>query len=498
MGKNALILLLSLALAAALGWRFRGGAPSETVGETAPLPPAVPTGPAAPPAAPVETGPPPDPRTAAFEALLAEAAGDPGLAGAAIGLCVLDATGAVQYEKQARTAQIPASSLKTLTTATALESLGPDARFETTVGFTARPDATGRVPGDLVVRGGADPTLGLADLQAWASELVRRGVTSIAGRVIGDGRCLDGSLYPDFWNWGDIGNGYGSPVSGLNLEHNRYTARLLPGPEEGSPAELAGVHPAVPGVAWRNLAVTGPPGSGDGLMIHGGERAETLYLRGTVPLGAEILEVTGAVPDPERFAADHLRTILRAAGIAVAGEAVGASSLGLSGQAVPDLVEPVIRHRSGPLTDLVTSIHATSDNHEAECLYRLIGLRSGRDPGTAIRAHWSSRGLTFTGLRLVDGCGLARANHITPHDLARLQFLAATGPAGEAYLASLPGTEEGTLRAKAGAMSAVRSYAGLAINARGERLAFALMVNHFARHESVRALRDRLEETLLK
>jgi len=162
----------------------------------------------------------------------------------------------------------------------------------------------------------------------------------------------------------------------------------------------------------------------------------------------------------------------------------------LDGQAVPAASELPIRHLSAPLIDLVTSIHATSDNHETECVFRLLGLRAGQPPETVVRAHWAGRGLDFSGLRMVDGSGLARADHITPHDLARLQHLAATGPVGEAYVASLPVNDDGAIRWKAGAMSAVRAHIGYATAASGERLSFALMVNHFSDRDAVAALRD--------
>lgn len=68
----------------------------------------------------------------------------------------------------------------------------------------------------------------------------------VQGRIIGDGSLFPGSLYDDFWNWGDIGNGYGSGVSGLNLEHNRTRVRFRAGMEAGARATGAS-----PGVAQR-------------------------------------------------------------------------------------------------------------------------------------------------------------------------------------------------------------------------------------------------------
>ncbi|HRQ88105.1 MAG TPA: D-alanyl-D-alanine carboxypeptidase/D-alanyl-D-alanine-endopeptidase [Bacteroidia bacterium] len=422
-----------------------------------------------------EPAPSPDPRIAALLEVLDEAAQNPALAGAALGFCLVGSDGEILLDRHADIAQIPASSLKTLTTATALEILGPGFHFETRLGVSeATPDGSA----DLILVGGGDPMLSPDDLEHWAKALVEAGMQSVPGRVIGDGRHFAGSNFADFWNWGDIGNGYGSPVSGLNLGHNRFTAVFSPGEKEGDPAVFAGAFPAPPGVSWLNETRTGAEGGGDGVVIHGGERTLVMYLRGTVPLGGD-LEAKGAVPDPERFAAHYLREALLAAGIVVKGEARGAGELAIAGETLPEIAKELLVHPSPPLLDIVRSIHETSDNHETECVYRTIGLQAGLPPEEAVRRHWQQRGLDLTGLRLVDGSGLARADHITPKTLARLQHLAATGPVGREYVDSLLSTAEGAIRFKAGAMSAVRSYAGLVETDSG-RLAFALMVNHYA------------------
>jgi len=491
MVKNLVIAALSAALLVSLAFHFvqtRG--PGASVPESGLDPASLGGASHSPPDPQPEPGsvkadaipPEKDERIEAINAILDEAESKPGMAGAVLGFCLLDPEGEVLYEKRSDLAQIPASSLKTLTTATALEVLGVDFCFETRLGVSApEAPASGGSPGggpDLILLGGGDPMLSLNDLEDWGKALVEAGMTKIPGRIIGDGRLFKGSSFADFWNWGDIGNGYGSPVSGLNLEHNRFHAIFAPAEKDGDPAVFVGALPEVPGVSWWNETVTAAADSGDGVVIHGGERASVVHLRGTVPLGGEH-QVTGAVPDPERFAAHHLRQILLAAGVVVEGEAKGAGELFLAGEAVPEIAEELLLHRSPPLLEIVKSIHETSDNHETECLFRTLGVRTGMAPEEAVRSHWSQRGLDLSGLRLVDGSGLARADHITPRTLASLQHLASTGPAGEVYVNSLLTLADGRIRFKAGAMSAVRSYAGLVDSEKG-RLAFALMVNHYA------------------
>lgn len=477
MVKNAVILILAAALAFVL-WQRATAVPEKlTIVEKPVVPPA--------PILPLVAA------ETSIHQILREAPSRPGLEGSAIGFCLMDAGGVVIEDRSASTAFIPASSLKTVTTATALELWGPDVQIETKLCAASLPK-DGVINGDLIIVGGGDPMLSLVDLHSMAADLKKRGVTRIQGRIIGDGRLFKGSIYDDFWNWGDIGNGYGSGVSGLNLEHNRYTAVFHAALEIGQPAEFLGTQPEVPGVTAINETLTGAADSGDGVVIHGGEHTGVVHLRGSVPLGERSFQILGAVPDPEYFTAHHLKKILITAGIEVTGDALAWAAL----ETAPiEAKQVLVTHRSPSLKEIVISIHATSDNHETECLFRLLGLHGKKAPDSVIRDHWKSRGLSFTGLRMEDGCGLARADFITPHDLTRLQYLASHGPQGAVYKGSL--LSKGTLHWKGGAMSSIRSTTGFITAKSGKDYCFTFMINHYADGQAASVLRDALIEAML-
>ncbi|WP_395738757.1 D-alanyl-D-alanine carboxypeptidase/D-alanyl-D-alanine-endopeptidase [Prosthecobacter sp.] len=474
MWKNVLILLLASALTGLLFIHFTEK-PQHSIASPPSAPPAQSQASPAPPQQTQTLPTPPDPAPAPpqppkppshpIAVLLQEARANPALAGAAVGFSLLNSKGEVVLDENATTAFIPASSLKTLTTATALEILGPDFHFTTELKSTT-PIQSGILKGDLILVGGGDPMLKLDDLKAMAAELKTRGLMRVTGGVRADTTFFPGSLYGDFWNWGDIGNGYGSGVAGLNLNHNRYVVAFTAGPEVGSPAQILGINLEVPGAIWNNEVTTGPEDSGDGAVIHGGEKTSEIFLRGTVPLGATKFKVQGAVPDPARFAAHHLRAILIAAGIQV-GDHPGTAPATRS----------LLKHDSPPLLKIITSIHATSDNHETECVFRMLGIKAAKPSAEVILEHWKTRGLDFTGLRMVDGCGLARADFTRPLDLARLQFFAGTGPQGPAYKASLL-AKDGLIW-KGGAMSGIRTFTGYAQSKSGEEYCYALMINHY-------------------
>jgi len=421
-----------------------------------------------------------------WTSLLAEVAGDPALGGAGFGFCLLDEEGEIVAAWESELPLIPASTFKTLTTATALETLGPEFRFETRLVAGASPGAA-TIPGELVIAGGGDPTLADEDLKRWAAELAAAGLKQVGGGVVGDASIFGGQMVGDFWGWGDVGNGFGAPVAGLNLGHNRFVARFRPGERVGEAAGFLGSEPDIPQVIWRNRVTTGPSGSGDGVMIYGGPNAAAIELTGTVPAGRGEFRVSGAVPDPALLAAQRLTDHLEAAGVAI-GKAPSTGERESS--------QEWARHQSAPLVEIIGSLHRTSNNLEAEAVYRMIGVEAGMGPAAAIRSHWARRGLDLGNTRIVDGSGLSRADYISAETLARLQHVTGMGPHGELYRDSLHPGYDGAVRWKGGAMSAVRSWCGFVrTEGDGER-SFAMIFNHYPDGEAVARARDRLVEAM--
>ena len=118
------------------------------------------------------------------------------------GVLVVDAaTGETLYEQNADRYFTPASNMKLLTTALALDKLGPDFRFRTTV-ETHGAISQGVLSGDLILVGRGDPNLSNRKfpfdvkeefdgppekiLIELADQVVARGVKEISGDIVGD------------------------------------------------------------------------------------------------------------------------------------------------------------------------------------------------------------------------------------------------------------------------------------------------------------------------
>src|SRR4051812_37263336 len=113
-------------------------------------------------------------------------------AGGSAGAYVADLdTGRALYANRADVRRMPASVEKLYTTATAMLLYGTTGKLTTTVLANAVPDEGGVIDGNLVLRGGGDPTFGPAAAGALADRLVNGGLTEITGRVVGDESAFD-------------------------------------------------------------------------------------------------------------------------------------------------------------------------------------------------------------------------------------------------------------------------------------------------------------------
>jgi D-alanyl-D-alanine carboxypeptidase/D-alanyl-D-alanine-endopeptidase (penicillin-binding protein 4) len=410
-------------------------------------------------------GPPPK---SELEKAFDKWAADPSLDGASIGFCVLDSSGETLYASPlAETALCPASALKTMTTAAALDLLGPEFRFETTLHGTAVIGPDGVLPGDLVLVGGGDPTLSTEDLEAMVAEVMKAGLKQVTGRVTVDASIFPTQAVNDHWNWGDIGNAYGVGAFGVNVNHNRLEIPFDPGAKVGDPATLRSGLLVTKDTRWINRVTTGAAGSGDQVVVYSQPYGRTITLQGTVPLDEAPFTVTGAIPDPPAVVGEYLTKALQQKGVKL---------LGRESMAAKPAAK-LASHQSVPLPEIIDHLHRVSDNLEAQCLFLMIGRLQKLDPVKALRSYWEKRGVYFTGLRLIDGSGLARATMIRPIDLAKVNHVARHGSHGDRFRQSLTAYLDGSVRAKLGAMSGVKTEVGFLTLPDGREVTFALMAN---------------------
>lgn len=179
-------------------------------------------------------------------------------ASGASGAYVIDVgTGEQLYASNADVARIPASVEKLYTSAAALLSYGAAGRLSTTVLVPGLPDDDGDLVGDLVLRGGGDPTFDAGDASTLAGQLARAGLDRIEGRVVGDESAFDvfrGPPSSRFQLSSDVG-----PLSALAYNHGR-TGKRRPY-FQASPARFA-AQAFEKALKRRGVKITGKARSG--------------------------------------------------------------------------------------------------------------------------------------------------------------------------------------------------------------------------------------------
>jgi len=414
------------------------------------------------------------------EKILSRFVGSSPLETASVGVCIIPMKSeAATLQWQADLGLMPASTMKAITTATALEILGADYVFETKVYLKGD---------DLVVKGGGDPTLGSSSLTGdfvpWLKALKEKGITEIKGDLLMDDTHFESQTTPNEWPWGDVGNYYGAGPSGLNYHQNLFTLTFQPG-SVGGPAKLSKVWPKPPGVEFENHMRTGSSGSGDQGYVYSGPRATRISMRGTIPAGG-LFSIKGALPDPPQMCGVSLKKYLEDQGMSVAGEVrVGKVSL--------SELTPIYVLKSPSLAKISKGTNYRSVNLYADSIFKAL-TKSGTTQAAAakVRSHWKKLGVDLTGYVMQDGSGLSPRNTVTARQIATILKKARREERGKAFYDSLPvAGQSGTLatfgrgtavagrvRAKSGSLTRVRTYTGYLKAKSGDEFAFAVFVNN--------------------
>jgi serine-type D-Ala-D-Ala carboxypeptidase/endopeptidase (penicillin-binding protein 4) len=425
-------------------------------------------------------------------------------------------TGETVYRRNGEKLFIPASNVKLITGATALEALGPDFRHRTEIAAAGAVQG-GVLRGDLLVRAGGDPTISArfhADartpFRAWADSLRSRGVVRIAGAIVAIDDYFDDVPYGRGWTWDDLHRAYSAPIAGLQLDEGSFRLQLFPGRVVGAPA-LVSLDPPTGHVRVLNHAVTVAAGQAAHLAF-GYDEADMLVVTGQVPHDTIALEVSVAVREPVRYFVTVLRETLREAGIQVDGPALVWGDREEQA-ATPPRYAPLFVHHSAPLREIIPAFMKPSQNQMAEMVLKTLGreLRgegSAAAAGEVIDSMFAAWQLPPERLLLADGSGLSRYNFTSPDLLLALLERMTHSPNWDVWypsltIAGIDGTlrnrmrdtpAEANVHAKTGTLANVRALSGYVTTADGERLIFSMIVNG---HALTAADADRLVDATL-
>lgn len=434
----------------------------------------------------------------------------PYMRGASFSLVVKDVQeGRTVYSYDTDRLQSPASVLKTVATATALEILGEDYRYPTTLEYDGILE-NGTLEGNLYIKGSGDPSLGSSHfapgqnkfLSTWIAALQKAGIKHITGSVISDESIFDTEGVSIKWLREDMGNYYAPGSYGISIFDNMYKLSLQTG-AAGTRPVLKGTEPDIPFIRFKNYLKAAPVSS-DSAYIIGAPLDDVRYLYGVLPANREAYVLKGDIPDPALYLARYLTDQLQQKGIRVDGSPSCYRIEVEENRWKKGERKEIVTTYSPTLREIASVCNHVSHNLYADALVKTVGLQykprrnemiSSFGRGVqVVKEYWEKKGLDVFPLRMNDGSGLAPADKVSAGFMGELLVYMATESAvSDAFIASLPqaGIEgsvrnflkgsklQGKARLKSGGITGVRSYAGY-ITKDGKTYAVAVFSNNYS------------------
>jgi serine-type D-Ala-D-Ala carboxypeptidase/endopeptidase (penicillin-binding protein 4) len=422
---------------------------------------------------------------------------------ASVSLCVADAeNGEVLMDYNSIKSLNPASVMKLVTSAAALELLGPDYTFKTTIGYTGTINKhSGRLKGDIIIKGGGDPALGSKDFTDhyhdfqtnWIDAIKKTGIKKIDGRIITDDSYYDFQPVPTKWLWEDFGNYYGAGAYGLSVFDNTCDIHLIRSSDNNN-FVISGIEPAEYKVEFLNLLdTTGTIGG----YVFVAPYSISGWISGTIPGDNQDYILKGSIADPPLLLAKMMNDKLEASGINITGDP---TTIRLMQNKQTIEVNPISETISPPLSEIIKVQNHESVNLYAEHLIKELGVKYKNKGSTAagvkvIMEFLGNKGIKTDGMFIEDGSGLSPLNAINTKELVNLMYyMKSKSPSYPVYYSSLPEAgKEGTLKnyfrdpvfdsrfsAKSGSMTRVRSYAGYLTTISGKSVIFSIIINNYS------------------
>jgi len=450
------------------------------------------------------------------------------LASARWGICVISMSdGSTLYQRDADKLFTPASNMKIYTTGVALDLLGADYRWRTSVYANAQPDAGGRIQGDLILYGRGAPDLvarskddSKGSLAKLADDLYARGVRHVSGNVIGDESYFRGDPLGDGWQWTDLQWYFGAEASALSVNGNEVDVNVVPSTKAGE-SPVVRVSDGESYVTVQNRMAVGKPGVRPTIGVYRGLSDNNIEVWGEFAPGTKGFGARLSVHNPALWAAKLFLDALKTRGITVDGQTLARNSRVPPSQRFnPTQSIELASVSSQPLSEIVKRTNKESVNLNAELILRTLGRDRGEmaalpeaigrergddEAGLAVIRVWLARaGIPTSRIALHDGSGLSRLDLVTPESSVRLLLSLSRTAAASVFRESLPisgrdGTLSGRLKtiidrvsAKTGSLTYDNSLSGYLTTANGESLAFSIMCNDETGHSDSTRLIDQI------
>lgn len=414
-----------------------------------------------------------------------------------VSIYVADENGNFVYENNGNKGLSTASTQKIFTAAAALETLGKDFQYVTTVNFSGTLSG-GNLNGDLFITSTGDPTLGSWRYEGYKPEnfkqkliksLKDKGISSLSGDLIIDDLYFDFQTVPGGWPWNDLGNYYGAGVWGVNWRENQFDLQMANGDIKKSNIDL-------PNVKWVNEVRTG--GSSDQSLIFTAPHSDVALINGTLP--SKAVTVSGATPNPPLTLGEEIKIWLKEAGIEFKGKITATSQQKIEGQKISFAPKNnlLMEYKSPTLDKIVFWFMRKSVNLYGETLVKTLGKEKKNegsfDAGISyLKEFWKSKGINAAMINFADGSGLSPQNYVAARAEVQSLLWSQKQPWFKEFFEGFP-TQANGMKMKSGTMKDTKSFAGYHTAKNGKKYVFAIIINNYQGGNISNALFEVLNE----
>ncbi len=410
-----------------------------------------------------------------------------------LSLYVADENGNFIYEYNGNKGLSTASTQKIFTAATALETLGKNYQYTTTVSFSGNISG-GTLSGNLFITSNGDPTLGSWRYNNYKPEnfkqklietLEQKGITKISADLIIDDSYFDFQTVPGSWCWNDMGNYYGAGVWGVNWRENQFDLNM-------NGKEMKSTNTELSGVKWINDVKTG--GSSDQSLIYTAPHSDVAHITGTLP--GKAITVSGSMPNPPLTLGNEIKNWLKESGIDFSGKIVSCSMQRINGEKIINAPKNniILEYKSPTLDKIIYWFMRKSVNFYGETLIKTLGKEKKNegsfDAGISyLKEFWKGKGINAAMINFADGSGLSPQNYVSARAEVQALLWSRKQPWFNEFFEGFP-TQGNGMKMKSGTMKDTKSFAGYHTSKDGKKYVFSIIINNYQQSD--------ISETLYK
>lgn len=411
-----------------------------------------------------------------------------------------------------------ASNMKLVITSAALDYLGPDFEYKTSVEADGAVTASGELKGNIIIKGSGDPNLSgrfyngniLAIPESWANAVISSGIRVITGDIIADDRVFDRVSVNPNWPENQLSEWYCAPSCGLSFNDNCVDITLIPDKKPGKGVTLL-IEPDTSYFTIFNTCVSTSNKKEHAYSVYRKPGTNQIFIKGKFWVNASPEKTWVTVHNPALYLATVFKEVLEKNGVTVHGNARVIDE-GDSITSDPEM----IAQSTSTMGQTVLVTNKNSQNFYAEQIIKTLGaqikgsgtLESGIE---VVHDFMGKLGFQPEEYHIEDGCGLSKGNRLSPKMITTLLAYMNKHPHGKVLWDSLPtsGIDGGLrrrmtaprykakIRAKTGYIAKTSALSGYVDTSDGDVLAFSILMNDFKNLSTVMKIQDGICQALV-